>query len=149
MGQRVVELVERPVCRLIGKEAAPPEKAIAPADIDAFYDLEANPEKGSYTLAFRYEMHDKMAYLTKPVIKGVEVADFGDVPEGMETFALEGGRYAKISETVPNGELDWVTPGWALFEMAKETGYEPDLDRLFYVRQMGYGRAFELYAPVK
>lgn len=153
MGHRVVELVERPICRLIGKEAAPPAKVIAPEDIDAFYDLEANPEKGSCTFAFRYEMHNKMAFFGKPVIKGVEVAAFDtlcdDVPEGMETFVLEGGHYAKITETVPNGELDWVTPVWALFKMAEETGHEPDLARLFYVRQTGYGRAFELYVPVK
>jgi len=148
-GRRVVEPVERPVCKLIGKEAAPPEKAIAPADIDAFYELEANPEKGSCTFAFRYEMHNKMGFFGKPVIKGVEVAEFGDVPEGMETFTLEGGRYVKVTETLPNGELDWITPGWALFAMADETGYEPDLERLFYVRQTGYGRAFELYVPVR
>jgi hypothetical protein len=115
MGRRVVELVERPICRLIGKEAAPPEKVIAPEDIDAFYELEANPEKGSCTFAFRYEMHNKMAFFGKPVIKGVEVAAFDDVPEGMETFVLEGGRYVKVTESVPNGELDWATPEWALF----------------------------------
>jgi predicted transcriptional regulator YdeE len=153
MGQRVVELVERPVSKLIGKEAALPEKVIAPEDIDTFYDLEANPEKGSCTFAFRFEMHNKMGFYAKPVIKGVEVAQFDtlcdDVPEGMETFTLEGGRYVKVTETVPNGEMDWTMPEWALFAMADETGYEPDLERLFYVRQTGYGRAFELYVPVK
>lgn len=149
MGQRVVELVERPVSRLIGKEAAPPEKVIAPEDIDTFYELEANPEKGSCTFAFRYEMHNKMGFFGKPIIKGFEVAEFDDVPDGLETFVLEGGRYAKITETVPNGELDWATPVWALFKMAEETGYQPDLERLFYVRQTGYGRAFELYVPIK
>ena len=143
------ELVERPACRLIGIEAALPEKAIAPADIQAFYNLEANPEKGSCTLAFRYEMHNDMAYFAKPVIKGAEVVEFSKVPDGMETFVLEGGKYAKITETLPNGELDWQAPWYALCEMEKETGYEPDLTRLFFVHQTGYGREFALYVPVK
>ncbi len=149
MGKRVVELVERPACKLIGKEAAPPDKVIAPADIEAFYALEANPEKGSCTFAFRLEMHNTLEHFARPVIKGVEVLDFGDVPDGMETFTLEGGKYVKITETLPNGELDWWAPYYALREMEKETGYAPDLARLFFVHQTEYGRAFALYVPVK
>lgn len=149
MGERRVELVERPVTLLIGKEEAPPASVVTAADMRAFYDLDANVEKGRCVLAYHFELHRGQYYFQKPVIKGAEVADIARVPAGMQAFTLEGGRYVRLSETLPNGELDWSLGGYAFKEMEKETGYQLDLSRLFIVEQMEYGRAFALYVPVK
>ena len=121
----------------------------ADADIAVFYDLEANLEKGSCTFAFRYEMHNGLEYFVKPIIKGAEVVDFTAVPDGMEAFTLAGGKYARLTETLPNGELDWWAPYYALRDLEKDSGYQPDLSRLFFVRQTGCGRECALYVPVR
>ena len=148
-GERRIELVEKDECLLVGKEEAPPDSTVTEADINVIYNLESSLEKGSFTAAFRYEMHRKLWFFKKPVIKGAEVADFDNVPEGMNTYTLEGGRYVRITETLPNGGYDWWTSGYAFGDMKDETGYEIDLSRLFFVRQTGYGRESELYVPVR
>jgi hypothetical protein len=134
---------------VIGKEEAPPESFVTGAEIRAFPDLEAILRKGSYVMAFRYEIHRKMWYFQKPVIKGVEAAPAATAPEGMRAYTLEGGKYAKITEVTPNGEFDWSAEWYAFKTMKEHDGYELDLSRLFIVRQLDYGRAFELYAPVR
>lgn len=147
-GERRIKLVEKNECLLVGKDEAPPDSTVTEADINVIYNLESSLEKGSITAAFRYEMHGGLLF-KKPVIRGAEVADFDDVPAGMNTYTLEGGRYVKITETLPNGGYDWWTPNYAFRDMNSETGYEIDLSRLLIVRQTGYGREFELYVPVR
>jgi hypothetical protein len=131
-GKVVIEPIEHPVWRLIGKEAAPPEKVVSEVDLEAFYHLPANPCSGSCTIAFRNEMHNKLEYFAPPVIKGIEVDDFTDVLAGLEAFTLTGGQYVRLSEMLPNGEQDWLLSYYALHDMAKETGWQPDLARLFF-----------------
>lgn len=137
------------MCLLLGKEEAPPESVVTDADIQAFYDLDGNVGKGHCVFAFHYEIHGKLWHFQKPVIKGAEVADTTKVPAGLRAYTLEGGKYVRISETLPNGEFDWSLEWYAFKEMEQETGHQLDLSRLFIVEQMEYGGSFALYAPVK
>ena len=147
-GDRVVQIVERPVTRLVGKKERPPADPVTDAEMEAIRGIGPASRRGSCTYAFHYEMHGELWFFQKPVIKGAEVAEGCPVPPGMTTFTLEGGRYARISETRPNGGYDWAAPLYAFREMEKETGYRLDLSRLFFVEETDFGRQFVLYVPV-
>jgi hypothetical protein len=144
-----VEPIDRPVCFVVGKEEAPPDSYVTEADLAAFCDLEGNLTKGSYLYAFKLEPHNDQWFYQKPIVKGAEVAEGASAPEGLKLYTLPGGRYVRITETLPNGEFNWWSGGYAFSKMKAQTGYELDPSRLFFVRQLDYGREFEFYAPVR
>ncbi len=148
-GQRLVELVEVPVWRLIGKQVRLPEVAITDDDICALWDMPGNLRPGGHTTAFRQEPQGTQAHFAGPVISGADAETAAEVPEGLERFELPGGRYVRLSEDTPNGELDWWTPAYAFQDMKTEIGAELDLSRHFVVQASERGRRFVLYVPVR
>ncbi|HEY3284287.1 MAG TPA: GyrI-like domain-containing protein [Armatimonadota bacterium] len=146
--KHTTELVELPDLRVLGRQQAPPDEVVTPAQMRALYHLEGNPKPGCYTAALRYERHGDYWFFAKPIVIGVEAGDPTLSLDGAREYTVSGGRYVRISEELPNGEFDWFAPGYAFGEMQRETGHKLDVSRQFVVRQKEYGRRFELYAPV-
>lgn len=147
VGNYTYEVVELPTQHVIGKLEAPPESIVTEEDKELFYTLPENIEKGSYMIGFTVvQVSNGNVYYDKPLIKGVLANADTPFPDNLSELKLESGKYVKITEDIPNGELGWEC-GFLLESMEKETGYKPDMTRQFIIKQNDFGKSYELYVP--
>jgi hypothetical protein len=85
-------------------------------------------------------------YFNRPLIKGIAAADSAAVPEGLCEYHIDGGKYLRVTEDVPNGEPGWEIEWFA--DIAKEAGYTSDEKRQFIIKQNNYGKSYEWYIPI-
>jgi predicted transcriptional regulator YdeE len=147
MGRLAYEVVERPRTTLLGKQAGP-TTTVGDADLPVFYNHPANSNPGSCIVAFRFEEHNGKSFFAPPIARGMAVDGPVGVPEGLEMLDLPAGRYVKVTEAVPNGELGWRVEGFVGGEVEKQTGHKPDLSRQIIVEQSGFGRQHAVFVPV-
>jgi len=150
LGERRYELVELLPQKVIGKMEAPPGSVVTEADIERFYNMEENSEKGTYVIGYTLiTVNESRVYYDKPLVKGVLTKpDLAAVPEGYHLYTLNGGAYVKVVEDIPNGVLGWE--GWSIMaDLPAKTGYVHDDARQFIYKQCDYGKHYELYIPVR
>ena len=140
--------IELPPQRVIGRLEAPPDSVVTDEEMERFYTLPENKERGSYIIAYTTVTIPKVGpFYDKPLIKGVLADADTPVPAGLTEFWLTGGKYIRVTEDIPN-----CTPGWEiefyLPESAeREAGHKLDLKGQFVVKQNGFGASYEFYMP--
>ena len=145
-GNRKFEPVELLPQRMIGKPEAPPESIVTDEEKKAFYTLPENKEKGSYVIGYTVTIPEgKGMYFDRPLVKGVLAADDTPIPEGLWEFYLDGGKYIRVTEDIPNGEPGWEIEGFA--DTAKAAGYIADENRQFIIKQNEFGKSYEWFVP--
>jgi hypothetical protein len=150
-GELQVELVNRPPCRIFGRQEDPPGSCLTDDWIERVQDLDENPEPGSRAYAFTYALRGKKGmfrYFNQPVTVGFLAEEDTPLPEGYAEYRFPGGKYLRFAESLPNGGFHWGVVWYTFDKMEKLSGHKPDLDRSFFVHQKGHEREFVCYIPV-
>ena len=112
-----------------------------------FYTLPENKDKGSHIIAYTLvKPQNAGAYYDKPLIKGVLAEADTSTPAGLSNFLLEGGKYVKVTEDIPNGEPGWEIE-FLLDSLENDTGHKPDMRRQLMIKQNDFGKSYEFYVP--
>ncbi len=148
-GEQTFELVELVPQTVIGILEAPPHSVVTDAEKLAFYDLQANSDRGSYMIGYTLTKANNMLFYDKPLVKGVLANMDAVIPDGCQPYTLQGGRFMKITESLPLGEPGWEIEWVNSPDFGIKTGHEPDFSRQFIIRQYGYGSSYEFYVPVE
>ena len=155
-GKYVFETVELPPLKVFAKTEDPLNGRTVPdEELRTYYSLRGNANPGTLIVGYKPAFfNNKIMLYAEPLIKGVIAGE--TVPDGFETYTLEGGRFVKITEVNPDGSLYLRgEPGWdAEFinfpdKEAPEIKGNTDFSRTFRMLQTGYGKYYELYVPLK